>query len=111
LWLAAFDGLYHGSNVEGAIAFAAMPGVEEIHAFGFGKAAPGKSYPALYLAGTVKGQPGIFRSDDAAKSWVRINDDQHQWGLILQITGDPRIYGRVYVGTHGRGIQYGDPAR
>jgi photosystem II stability/assembly factor-like uncharacterized protein len=111
LWLAAFDGLYHASNVEGVISFAAMPGVEEIHAFGFGKAAPGKSYPALYLAGTVKGQPGIFRSDDAAKSWVRINDDQHQWGLILQITGDPRIYGRAYVGTHGRGIQYGDPAR
>ena len=43
--------------------------------------------------------------------WVRINDDQHQWGLLLHITGDPRLYGRVYVGTHGRGIVHGDPAR
>ena len=44
-------------------------------------------------------------------SWVRINDEQHQWGLLLHITGDPKEYGRVYVGTHGRGIVYGDPLR
>ena len=110
LWLAAFDGLYHATGYSTAISFAAMPGVEEIHAFGFGKAAPGHSYPAMYLAGSVDGQSGIFRSEDEAKTWIRINDDQHQWGLILQISGDPRIYGRVYVGTHGRGILYGDPA-
>jgi photosystem II stability/assembly factor-like uncharacterized protein len=115
LWLAAFDGLYHApsltfSNPTGTAFFARLPGVTEIHAFGFGKAAPGHSYPALYLAGTVRGQPGIFRSLDEARSWVRINDDRHQWGLILQIAGDPRIYGRVYVGTHGRGVLYGEPS-
>jgi photosystem II stability/assembly factor-like uncharacterized protein len=114
LWVAAFDGLYHvaapiKSSAGGGVSFAPMQGVEEIHAFGFGKAAPGASYPALYLVGTVDGQPGIFRSDDEAQTWVRINDGQHQWGLILQVTGDPRIYGRVYVGAHGRGALYGDP--
>jgi photosystem II stability/assembly factor-like uncharacterized protein len=113
LWFAAFDGLYRttllapGNN--SAVTFARLPGVTEIHAFGFGKSAPWRRYPALYLAGVVSGQPGIFRSIDEARSWVRINDDQHQWGLILQIAGDPRISGRVYVGTHGRGIFYGDP--
>ena len=111
VWLAAFDGLYHASQSNDAIAFAPISDVDEIHAFGFGKAAPGKSYPALYLVGTIRGQAGIFRSDDEAKTWVRINDDQHQWGLILQIAGDPRTYGRVYVGMHGRGIFYGDPAQ
>jgi photosystem II stability/assembly factor-like uncharacterized protein len=110
LWLAAFDGLYHAAKANGSVAFAATPDVSEIHAFGFGKGATGQTYPALYLVGTVKGQPGIFRSDDEAHSWVRINDDAHQWGLVLQVAGDPRIYGRVYVGTHGRGIFYGDPA-
>jgi len=30
-------------------------------------------------------------------------------GLALQISGDPRIFGRVYVGTHDRGVFYGDP--
>ena len=107
LWIAAFDGLYFSTDA--GKSFARLPGVDEIHAFGFGKAAPGSGYPALYLAGTVQGQPGFFRSDNSAESWVRINDDQHQFGLVLQITGDPKQYGRVYVGTHGRGILYGDP--
>jgi photosystem II stability/assembly factor-like uncharacterized protein len=107
LWLAAFDGLFH-SGYNGN-RFTRVPGVEEIHAFGFGKARPHLDSPALYLVGVVDGIRGIFRSDDAGKAWVRINDDQHQWGLILHITGDPKQYGRVYVGTHSRGIMYGDP--
>jgi hypothetical protein len=105
LWLAAFNGLYHSS----AKGFDRMPGVEEIHAFGFGKAAPKAKYAALYLVGTVEGQRGFFRSTDSGATWVRINDDQHQWGLVLHITGDPKKFGRVYVGTHGRGTFYGDP--
>ncbi len=115
LWLAAFDGLYRTQLCDAApsgkeIKFVPLPGVEEIEAFGFGKAAPGRFYPALYLTGTVDGQAGVFRSIDEAHTWVRINDDHHQWGLVLRTTGDPRIFGRVYVGTHGRGIVYGDPA-
>lgn len=109
LWLPAFDGLYH-FNVENQT-FNLLPKVSEIHAFGFGKAAPGSNYPALYLIGIVDGIRGIYRSDDEAQNWIRINDDQHQWGLLLQITGDSRKYGRVYVGTHGRGAIYGDPAK
>jgi len=105
LWLAAFHGLYR-SDGKG---FKRMPGVSEIHAFGFGRAAPGKKEPGLYLVGTVTGRYGIFRSTDGAASWQRINDDAHQWGLILQVSGDPKVFGRVYVGTHGRGVQYGDP--
>jgi photosystem II stability/assembly factor-like uncharacterized protein len=106
LWIAAADGLYHAP--EGRT-WTRMPGVQVLHAFGFGKAAPEQTTPALYMVGTVEGQRGIFRSDDGAISWVRINDDAHQWGLVLQITGDPKQYGRVYVGTHGRGAFYGDP--
>lgn len=106
LWLAAFHGLYRSGD---GGAFKRLPGVSEIHAFGFGRAAPGASEPALYLAGTVAGRYGIFRSTDGGKGWQRINDDAHQWGLILQVSGDPKRFGRVYVGTHGRGVLYGDP--
>ena len=106
LWLAAFDGLYHAPQKQ---PFTRTPDVEQIHAFGFGKAAPRAKTPALYLVGTVGGQRGFFRSTDGGATWVRINDDQHQFGLVLQITGDPKKFGRVYLGTHGRGTFYGDP--
>jgi hypothetical protein len=107
LWIAAFNGLYHSSDT--GKTYIKIDGVQEIHGFGFGKGAPDANYSSLYLIGVVNGVRGIFRSDNIAQNWVRINDDQHQWGLVLHITGDPKLYGRVYVGTHGRGTVYGDP--
>jgi hypothetical protein len=106
LWLPAFDGLYHTAN--DTQPFETVGNVQQIHAFGFGKSRLKGGYPVLFLAGTVNQIDGIFKSEDKGKSWLRINDDQHLWSLILQLTGDPKIYGRVYVGTHGRGIFYGD---
>lgn len=107
LWLPAFDGLYHAPGLERP--FRRLAGVEEVHGFGFGRAAPGADHPALFLVGVVRGVRGIFRSDDVGRHWVRINDDDHRWGLVLHVTGDPDRYGRAYVGTHGRGVLYGDP--
>jgi photosystem II stability/assembly factor-like uncharacterized protein len=52
---------------------------------------------------------GFFRSDDKGATWLRINDDQHQFGFCNLIIGDMRVYGRAYVGTGGRGIVYGEP--
>jgi hypothetical protein len=63
----------------------------------------------VFLVGTVGGVTGVFRSDDTGTSWVRINDDAHQYGNAGDaLAGDPRVYGRVYLGTNGRGILYGD---
>jgi len=107
LWIAAFDGLYHSTDAGNT--FLKLDGVQEMHAFGFGKGKTDSDYAALYMIGIVNGVRGIYRSDDLAQHWVRINDDAHQWGLLLHITGDPKQYGRVYVGTHGRGTVYGDP--
>lgn len=107
LWLAAFDGLYRTPSPD--VPFRAIPGVAEIHAFGFGRRSPGGEHPTLFLVGVVKGERGNFRSDDVGRTWVRINDDAHEWGLILQVTGDPDRFGRVYVGTHGRGVILGNP--
>jgi photosystem II stability/assembly factor-like uncharacterized protein len=107
LWLAfRSNGLYHSTN-NGAT-FTKLDTVREAYSLGFGKAAPRKKFPALYLAGKVGNLQALFRSDNAGESWVRINDDQHQFGWINCVTGDPRIFGRVYFATGGRGIIYGD---
>ena len=100
-------GLWH--STDGGNSFTQLANVDQADNIGFGMAAPGASYPALYAIAQVGGVRGIFRSDDEGSSWVRINDDQHQYGNIGDaITGDPRVYGRVYLGTNGRGIIYGD---
>ena len=91
--------------------FEPLGSVDESLGIGFGKGPPGGSYPSAFLVGKVKGVYGFFRSDDAGATWVRINDDDHQFGWVSVITGDPRLHGRVYVGSGGRGILYGDPGK
>ena len=110
LWLTSFaDGLSH--SIDGGKTFTRVNSVLEGYALGFGKAAPGQTYPALYITGKIGAVKGVFRSDNMGLDWTRINDDAHQFGWIGQIViGDPRIYGRVYLGTNGRGILYADPA-
>jgi xyloglucan-specific exo-beta-1,4-glucanase len=113
IWLAGGSGTTSGiwHSTDSGATFTKLSPVSAALNIGFGKAAPGQTYDALYAIATVGGVQGVFRSDDAGASWIRINDDQHQYGNIGQaITGDPRTYGRVYLGTNGRGIVYGDPA-
>ena len=107
VWVATSSVLYHSQD-SGAT-FASMSRVNGATAVGFGMAAPGQSYPAVYLAGSVDVVWGTYRSDDGGLTWQRIDDPNHQFGYLNCLTGDPRRYGRVYLGTGGRGIIYGDP--
>jgi len=100
-------------SVDGGAHFASLGAVRYCGAVGFGKAAPGHDYPAVYIWGEVKGVRGIHRSDDAGVTWTRINDDAHQYGGPGDgqfIVGDMNRYGVVYMSTAGRGIVYGKPA-
>ncbi|MCX4879090.1 exo-alpha-sialidase [Streptomyces sp. NBC_00847] len=109
LWLSVKEnGLYR--STDGGAGFTRVGSCRAAHTLGFGKAAKGASYPAIYLAGGIEDFNAIYRSDDEARTWTRINDDHHQWGWTgAAITGDPRVHGRVYLATNGRGVQYGEP--
>lgn len=87
--------------------------IRTIRSFGFGMAMPGRTYPALYLSGVLnlpdeKAREGIYRSDDAGRSWSRIDDERLRFPADC-IVGDSRTPGRVYLGTPGRGIVFGTP--
>lgn len=112
VWVPLYGGGLQRSQDAGA-SFAPLAAVSYCAAVGFGKAAPGASYPAVYIWGTVGGVRGVHRSIDAGASWVRINDDAHQYGGPGDgqfIVGDMNRFGVVYMSTAGRGIVYGMPA-
>jgi len=108
LWLPTAQGLMR--STDGGERFTRIGGVDEAGLVGFGKAAPGQTHPAVFLWGKVEGVEGVFRSDDVGKTWLELNDEAWGFAQLSALTGDPRLFGRVYLGVHGRGIVYGDPA-
>lgn len=108
LWLNVGGRLYRSADF--GARWSATPAPLEIAYYGLGKAAPGSPWPAVFAIGRRQGVEAVWRSLDGGATWQRINDDAHQWGLRFRvISGDPRRFGRVYIGTDGRGIVYGDP--
>ncbi len=106
--LAGNNGIYRSTN--SGTSFTKLAGVEFADVMGFGMAASGQTVKTLFASAKIDGLRGIYRSDDAGASWVKINDAAHGYGYIQCITGDPRIYGRVYFGANGMGVIYGDIA-
>lgn len=110
LWAALYNGGLTRSTNSGQ-SFSKINGVTYCEAVGLGKAAPGSSYYAIYIWGTVNNVTGVFQSTDEGASWVRVNDDAHQYGGPGNgqfVIGDMNVYGRVYMSTVGRGIVYGE---
>jgi len=108
IWLATPSGLYRSTNSGWSWNTFDASTVSSATSIGFGKAATGAFYPAIYLSGTVNGNAALFRSTDAGSTWVQINDAAHQWGGVALVVGDPRTFGTVYLGTSaGRGVIYG----
>ncbi|MDE5564996.1 MAG: cellulose-binding protein [Oscillospiraceae bacterium] len=82
----------------------------DFKAIGFGAPEKEGGYPTIYAMGQAGEQgQGIYRSTDKGATWVRINDELHQFGnLTSYISGDSKVFGRVYFATNGRGIVMGD---
>ena len=96
-------------STNGGTTWNAVTNVEEVYDFGFGQAKTGTTTPAIYIAGWVSNQYGIWESDDNANTWTQIG----LWPLgsldtVKAVSGDMNAYGRVYVGFNGSGYIYGN---
>jgi len=70
-----------------------------------GKAPAGATYSSsIYIVGIINNVWGVYRSDDGAKTWRRINDDKHQYAGISNLAADQTVPGRVYAAGAGRGV-------
>jgi hypothetical protein len=76
---------------------------------GVGKTMSGAAYPTIFIWGTVTGVNGLFRSTDQGATWLRMNDDAHEFGGAPLLIGDMNVAGRVYMSAGGgRGVIYWD---
>ena len=99
------EGFYQSTN--GGATWTAVPNVTEVYCFGFGAPAPGQSYPSIYIVGYVNQVYGIWELDNHAQSWTQIGTTpQGSLDIIRTISGDPSIYGQVYIGFTGSGYAY-----
>src|SRR5262249_29246406 len=94
-------------STDGGVTWTEVANVREVETFGFGAPATPGGYPAIYIVGWVNGAYGIWQSDDDAQTWSQIG--QFPTGSldhIKTISGDPNVYGQVYIGVQGSGYAY-----
>ena len=97
-------------STDGGATWFALGGLDGVSVVGFGKAAPGSNYPAIYVEGAKDGQPGVFRSIDEGASWDRLSGyPLDLYDRVTVIEGDKTVFGRVYVAFAGNSMAYGQP--
>jgi oligoxyloglucan reducing-end-specific cellobiohydrolase len=111
IWLPAGGfGLYH--SIDGGVTWTALSTFIQANLVSVGAANPRSRtrVQAVFVYGVpnIDSPYGVYRSDDNGATWVQVSDAAHQYGGAAAITADTRVYGRVFVGTNGRGIVYGE---
>lgn len=106
VWLCD-DGTYSGAggglwrSTNSATSWSSITGIGKVTAVSFGKAASGSGY-TVFIYGYKGGVKGVYRSDDYGSTWARLPDPTI--ADVLSLAGDRQTYGKVYLGTNGRGV-------
>lgn len=133
VWVSLYDefnptwGTRLARSTNGGVAWTNIANVKVARSVSFGKAASGAAGPTAWVLGTITidgvDYKGLFRSDNATTStftdardatWKRVYafDGTYATGInnqkFLVMQADRQTYGRVYVGTGGRGVWVGN---
>ena len=122
VWLSArFNGLYRGTtNSGGTLSFAKVANVINAEAVALGKPQVSGGVATLFIYGGVRrgttDEYGVFRSVDRGANWIRVDDPLvNALGNIgksndnFVFEASRQTFGRIFVGTDGRGFFYGSP--
>ncbi len=115
VWLRVQGSSIYRSSDAGT-SFTVLANVDKAYEFTFGQPAPNRQNPTVFVYGVVNGIEGLFRSDDATSltgnaakaKWIKVAS---RLGNVTYLEGDRLTFAKVYVGTSGRGIFYGQPAK
>jgi photosystem II stability/assembly factor-like uncharacterized protein len=89
---------------DGGTTWARVPGMAEPYDVAIGKAAPGGSYPSIYVVGWYRNAYGIWRSTDDAATWTNIGPFPFDsLDEIVVIAASQDVFGEVYVAFQGSG--------
>ena len=104
-------------TVDGGVNWSIVPGTNYIWNVAIGKAKPGSSYPAVYIAGSLRAFPydwGVYRSDNARAdgspqmTWTRLDHIKYvNCEGSRCMSADPDEYGTVYIGHSSSGYSVG----
>ncbi|KAF3932369.1 hypothetical protein ABW19_dt0201554 [Dactylella cylindrospora] len=109
VWVSTSEGLWRSTNYGST--FTKITGPTWAGHFDLGAPKDTGGYWSIAGFFTVDGVQGVYRSDDSGVNWVRINDAKGFGAADAnKVAVDYKTYGRVYVGTNGRGIFYGVPS-
>lgn len=106
IWLCD-DGSYNGNggglwrSTNSAGSWSAISGIGKVTEVSFGKAATGTGY-TVFINGYKNSVKGIYRSDDYGLTWVKLVDPTIK--DIQALAGDRQNFGKVFIGTDGRGV-------
>lgn len=82
--------------------FNKITGIERPIRIAVGKKADDSNYATLFAYNSE--DSGLYRSTDNGLNWVKVSDDKNCFATINTMEGDRKTFGRVYVGTNGRGV-------
>lgn len=95
---------------DGGVSWSTIDEAEHIDDIAFGRPLEPSGAPTIFVSGSIKGEYGIWRSTDDAKSWQKIG--RLPVGTLDQVVvmgGNPDVFGEVYIGYMGSGWIYGRP--
>jgi hypothetical protein len=100
-------GLYFSSN--GGASFTKLAGFDQCWAVGFGKKqSTSQAYPTIFVYGRYNNAWGVYRSTDQGSTWSKCATYVlNQLNAVNDITGDPDVFGKVYLAMGATGFAYG----